>query len=204
MSTFDYINGITIGSIAAELATADTDHFISPLIATIVYALAVAFVSFLSTKSIHMRRYLVGKPLILLNDGEICEKNLRKSKIDLNEFLTQCRVNGYFDLSEIQSVILEPDGRFSILPKAEYRHVIPSDLKLSLPQNYLSAVVIIDGKLMEENIKTMKKTPNWIEKQLKSKFKTDVPNVLLAFLSTDNQLTIYMKNVDIPTHTILL
>ncbi len=98
MSMFDYINGITIGSIAAEMATSLEENFMQPLIAMIVYALSAILLSWISSKSIRARRVIEGKPLVLLNHGELYGENLKKAKIDVSEFLVQCRVNGYFDV----------------------------------------------------------------------------------------------------------
>ena len=97
MSMFDYINGITIGNIAAEMATSIEDDFVHPMSAMVVYALAAIFLSWISSKSIRARHFLSGKPMILLDNGRLFEKNFKKSKIDLNEFLTQCRVNGFLN-----------------------------------------------------------------------------------------------------------
>ena len=144
MSLFDYINGITIGSIAAELAT-NLEDYHRPLTAMIVYGLVTVLLSELTEKSIHARRFLNGKPLILLHHGVIYEQNLKKSKIDLNEFLEQCRVSGYFDVSKLQAVILEGNGRLSFLPKTKERPVTVNDLNLSPQEDDLTAVRVIDG-----------------------------------------------------------
>ena len=130
LSLFDYINGITIGSIAAEMAT-NLEDYHRPLTAMIIYGLATVLLSLLTGKSIKARRFVNGKPLILLHHGTLYEENLRKAKIDLNEFLEQCRVSGYFDISQLQAVILEGNGRLSFLPKTEERPVTPAELRLT-------------------------------------------------------------------------
>ena len=91
MSMFDYINGITIGSIAAEMATSLEKNWWLPLTAMIVYALAAIVLSYISVKSMAARRVISGKPLILMDHDTIYEKNLLKGKIDLSEMLLQCR-----------------------------------------------------------------------------------------------------------------
>ena len=118
LSMFDYINGITIGNIAAEMATSLDDNFIEPLVAMLIYAFAAIFLSWWSSKSIKARRIISGKPTVLLNNGQLFEKNFRKAKIDLNEFLAQCRISGYFDISQLESAILEENGHISFLPKS--------------------------------------------------------------------------------------
>ena len=111
LSMFDYIISITIGSIAAEMSTALDDNFIEPLIAMVVYAIGAIIVSFLALHFIKARRFISGTSLILYDNGKIFSKNLKKSKMDLNEFLMQCRTNGYFNLSDIQTAILESNGK---------------------------------------------------------------------------------------------
>ena len=123
MSMFDYISGITIGSIAAEMATAPDSSFLEPLTAMIVYGLLTAFLAFITGKNMKIRHFISGSPYILFNDGHLYEGNFKKGHIDLSEFLVQCRLNGFFDLKELQTAILEENGRISFLAKSEHRPV---------------------------------------------------------------------------------
>ena len=193
MSMFDYITGITIGSIAAEMATSLEENFIQPLTAMIVYALMTTILSWISTKSIKARKLLEGKPLVLLNNGDLYLKNLKKAKVDINELLVQCRVNGYFDLSKVETIILEGNGKLSILPKATERPATPADFALQPQQDYLVANVIIDGKIMRENLRHTGKDETWLLAHMKGLGATQVEEVLLASCSMDGQLTIFLK-----------
>lgn len=107
MSMFDYISGITIGSIAAEMATSLDSSFLEPLTAMIVYGLITALLAFITSKNMKIRRFISGSPYILFNDGHLYEGNFKKGHIDLSEFLVQCRLNGFFDLKELQTAILK-------------------------------------------------------------------------------------------------
>ena len=95
LSIFDYVNGITIGSIAAEMAT-ELEKPLQPLLAMAIYCLLVVLTSWLTTHSVRMRRWLTGRTLVLLQNGTLYRENLKKAKLDVNEFLTQCRDSGYF------------------------------------------------------------------------------------------------------------
>ena len=193
MSMFDYINGITIGSIAAEMATSLEENYVQPLTAMIVYALAAILLSWLSSRSIKARRVIEGKPLVLLNNGELYWENLKKAKIDVNEFLVHCRVNGYFDVSKLDTAVLEGDGKISFLPKAAERPVTPSDLNLSAQQDYMVANVILDGKIMEENLRHTGNDEKWLKNQIKGQGAENVEDVLLATCDTSNQVTVFLK-----------
>ena len=166
MSMFDYINGITIGSMAAEMATSLEESFIQPLSAMIVYALLTLCLSILTLKSVKLRRFIEGKPLLLVNNGEIYRDNLKKAKIDVTELLVQCRVNGYFDISKIQTAVLEENGRISFLPKALERPATPADMNLVPEQEYMVANVILDGKIMEENLKHTGNDEKWLRNRV--------------------------------------
>ena len=193
MSMFDYITGITIGSIAAEMATSLEENFMQPLVAMVVYAFVTMSLSFLSTKSIKARKILEGSPIILLHGGELYLKNLKKAKIDVNEFLMQCRVNGYFDLSKVQTVILEGNGKLSILPKETDRPATPADFYLSPQQEFMVANVIIDGKIMRENLRHAGKDEKWLLTHLKTQGASGVEEVVLATCSMDGKLTVFLK-----------
>lgn len=195
LSMFDYINGITIGSIAAEMAT-DLEKFEQPLTAMIVYSIVVFLISYVSNKSIKARRFLEGKPLILMDNDEIFYNNLKKGRVDVDEFLCQCRNSGYFDISQIQSVILESNGKFSILPKADNRPATPQDLQLTVPADSLLATVIIDGKVLTRNLKSAGKDENWLLKQLKAQGIKDISEVLMANCDVHNNLNVYKKITD--------
>ena len=125
MNLFDYVMGITIGSIAAEMAS-ELESPLRPLWAMVVYGLAAWGIALLTNKSIRVRRFITGKPLILMDSGVIYRKNLRRARMDLNEFLMYCRVSGYFDLDQIQTAILEHNGTVTFLPAAMQRPVTPA------------------------------------------------------------------------------
>lgn len=203
MSMFDYINGITIGSIAAEMATSLEKDWWLPLTAMIVYALAAIVLSYISVKSMAARRVISGKPLILMDHDTIYEKNLLKGKIDLSEMLLQCRVNGYFNLSDLQTIILEPNGRMSFLPKSEKRPVIPEDLTLAPEQEFLVANVIIDGHIMEKNLQHAGKDTQWLNKQMQIRNISNLGDILLATCDLNNQVTFYRKTHQEMTRDIL-
>lgn len=193
MSMFDYIIGITIGSIAAEMATSLENNFVQPLTAMIVYALTALLLSWLSMKSVKARKVIEGTPLVLLKNGELYRDNLKKAKIDVTEFLMQCRVNGYFDVSKLETAILEGNGKISFLPKVSDRSVTPSDMQLSPQQDYLVANVILDGKVMRKNLEHTGNDEKWLQNQIKGQGAKKIEDVLLATCDASNQVTVFLK-----------
>jgi uncharacterized membrane protein YcaP (DUF421 family) len=204
MSMFDYVNGITIGSIAAEMATSLDESFTQPLTAMIIYALAAILLSWFSSKSIRARRLIEGTPLVLLNHDILYRENLKKAKIDVSEFLIQCRISGYFDISKLETAILESNGKISFLPKATDRPATPSDLDLAPQQDYMVANVILDGKLMKENLRHTGNDEKWLLNQIRGQGANQIEDVLLATCDSSNQVTVFLKEAKKKTQDVLM
>lgn len=194
MSMFDYISGITIGSIAAEMATSLENNFLEPLIAMIVYGLVTTLLAFVTSKNMKLRRMISGSPFILLNNDQLYEENFKKGHIDLSEFLVQCRINGYFDLSQIQTAILEENGKISFLPKAAQRPLTPQDMNLDLSEETLLPTYIMDGHILQENLHHSGKDETWLFNQLKAHGCNKPSEVFLATGNQNNALNVYQKN----------
>lgn len=203
LTVFDYINSITIGSIAAEMATSEFTDITKPFTSMLVFALFNILLSILTNKSIKLRRLVTGKPNILYDNGQLYYKTFVKAKMDLGEFLTQCRVNGYFDLSDIQTALLEPNGKISFLPVSNKRPITGEDLNISPSQNYLVANVIIDGKIMSQNLKHIGNNEKWLTKQLRAHNISDVSEVFLATCDRNNKLCVYKKLTEKTTMDLL-
>ena len=190
LSPFDYVNGISIGSIAANLATNPKD-WAEHLVALTVFGALTLLGSSLTDRFIRVRRFISGTPLVLLDHGKLFEKNFRRGKLDLGEFLTLCRAAGYFDLSAVSTAILEENGSLSVFPKSADRPVTAKDMNLTLPEDELPAAVVLDGKIMKENLKTMGKEENWLREALKKQQYSQVKDVFLATLTRSGTLTVF-------------
>ena len=188
---FDYVSGITIGSIGAELAT-ELEEPYKPLIALCVWGGASLLLNLIAHKLPKTRKYINGTPTILMNEGKLYRKNLKKAKLDLSEFMMLCREQGYFDLDEIQTAIFEHNGKVSILPKAANRPATPEDLKVTAKATHIGVEVIMDGRVMGENLTRMGRNTNWLEKQLKVQGYKSVKEVFLGiYRPEEDKLTLY-------------
>lgn len=193
LSMFDYIISITIGSIAAEMATSLEDNFTEPLVAMIVYAIGAIIISFISLHSMKARRIISGTTLVLYDKEKLYSKNFKKAKMDLDEFLMECRTNGYFNLADLETVLLESNGKISFLPKVEKRPATPEDLNLNLEQEYVITNIVLDGKVLEENLKHTGNNLKWLHDNMKKQNVDRVQDILLATCDSNNQLSIYQK-----------
>lgn len=193
ITMFDYINSITIGSIAAEMAT-ELEKPLRPLTAMAVYAVASYLISIATSKSLKVRRVIFGKSIVLMRNGKIYRKNLKKGHLDLNEFLVQCRSNGYFDISAINTAVLEPSGKISFMPFPSKRPVTAEDLKTVPVNDDIFFNVIMDGRVLEENLKSTGKDINWLRNELKTQGVKSPKEVFLGVLDMSGTLNIFKNN----------
>lgn len=194
LSMFDYIIGISIGSIAAEMAT-ELENPENSLAAMIVYGVIAFLVSVISQRSTKVRKVMSGRPLVIMDNGIIYRENLKKARIDLSDFLTQCRTSGYFDLNQIQTAVMEYNGAISFLPVSKYRPATPSDMDIQPEQEYLQITVIMDGHINKRNLKLSGNNEVWLTKQLHLQGYNNSSDVLLALCDNNNKLTVFPMDV---------
>lgn len=187
---FDYITGITIGSIGAELAT-ELEEPWKPLIAMIVYGIITLSLTLIANKLPKLRKYINGTPTIIMDNGKLYRKNMKKAKIDLSEFMVMCRQEGYFNLNDIQTAVFEYNGRLTVLPKATKRPVNPLDINLVPSPEKISTEVIMDGKVLTENLKRMGLNIEWLEKELKVQGYKNAKEIFLGICDGNKELTLF-------------
>ena len=189
---FDYITGITIGSIAAEMAT-ELEEPWKPLLAMVIYGGITLSLSLISSRFPRSRKYLNGTPTILLDHGKLYYENMKKARLDLSEFLVLCRQQGYFDLTTIQTAIFEYNGKLTILPVTAQRPVTPQDLDLNPDQELTFTELIMDGRILEDNLKRMGLDRTWLEKQLKQRHISTAKEVFLAVCDRNLKFVLFKK-----------
>lgn len=189
---FDYITGITIGSIAAELATELEDPW-KPLISIIIYGIISVVLSIITKKFPQTRKYINGTPTIIMDNGKLYRDNMKKAKLDLSEFMVMCRQAGYFNLNDIQTAVFEYNGRLSILPVSNKRPANPSDMNLTPPKETISTEVIMDGRILDENLKRLGLDITWLEKQLKTQGYHDAKEIYLGLCDNSNKLSLFLE-----------
>lgn len=203
LNMFDYIIGITIGSIAAEMTLNDEINFFEGAFAISIYAVVAYLISILTSKSIIARRLITGSPLLVIERGKILYTSLKKAKLDVNDLLQEARNNGYFDLSQVEYAIMEPNGKISFLLKSKYNPATNDDLKIKTNYKGLCADLVIDGRIMKQNLKRIKKDEKWLRTRLENNGYSELDNVLLVICDSEEKLTIYEKNKEIEEEKVL-
>jgi len=152
LSLFDYVIGISIGNFTAEMTMDTNGQYTNGIWAMLTFGIVAYLVSKISMKSIIFRRLIIGVPTVIIEDGEILIKSMKKANIDINDLLEEARNAGYFDLDEISYAIMEANGKLSFLPKDKNKPATKEDMNIKLEKDSLTANIIIDGALMKKNI----------------------------------------------------
>lgn len=201
-SLFDYVIGISIGNFAAEMAINLESSYLHGTVAVIVFGLVAYLVSVVTMRNLKIRKVIIGEPNILIKDGKILYNSLKKSKFDINDLLEEARINGYFDISEIDYALMEANGKISFLAKPNYQNPTNQDLKIKQNKKGLCINIIIDGQIIKKALKECHKEEKWLMHELKVKgFKLE--EVMLATIDLQNNFIVYGKNVNDKTYNVL-
>jgi len=190
LSMFDYIVGISIGSIAAEFAT-ELEDPVYPAIAVLVYALVALGISLLSAKSMRFRKFMTGRPVLLMDDGVIYRDNMRRARFDLSDFLTFARIAGYYDISDVQTAILEENGTVSFLPRSDVRALEPRDIAQPVRQERVKTNVVLDGVVLERSLRARGRNAVWLGDRLRELGYASEKDVFLATLDDEGAVTTF-------------
>ena len=139
------------------------------------------------------RAWMSGQPTVLMRNGVICEKQMRKSAMDLNDLMEAIRTAGILDPAEVGTAILEPGGQVNVFPKADYRSVTPADLHLSIPREGLPLPLVMDGVIQQDNLLRGKLSEGWLRETAAECGHPDLSAVLFCCLNTQGELLIQGK-----------
>lgn len=197
LTIYDYVVGITIGSIAADAIISLNEHFINGIVAILTFGLIAYILSMLALKSPLINKALNGTPVFLMESGEFNYEALKASKVTIVKLIESARLKGYYDISQINYAILETNGEISFLPKEEYQNSNPKDFKLNIKaklakQTYCTPL-IIDGDIQEKNLKDLGKDEEWLKKELKKLNIHDEEKIVLASMNEAGKIKVYKE-----------
>lgn len=196
MNFFDFITGVSVGSMIAKIII-NKDHVVfSGIIALITFSLLTIATSYLNLKSYTARRIINAKTLILIENGRIIDKNIKKLKITINELMMKLREKDVFNLADVQFAIMESNGQLSVLIKANKKPVTPYDMDLKVKSLSLLNDIIIDGKIIDKNLEIAGIDKKWLQCELKKKSINNIEDVFYAGVDKNKKLTISEKYPD--------
>jgi uncharacterized membrane protein YcaP (DUF421 family) len=184
MTFFDYIVGIMIGSAAVNATTFEDNPPLFAFVMLIGICLLTFLIDTLHMKSIRLRKLVDSEPVIIIEKGKIIDKNMKKIRLTLDELNMMLRENSYFNIADVESAVLESNGQLSVQPKAEKQPLTPSDIFLSPAYKGLNRDIIMDGKILENNLGYIGKNEQWLKKQLLGYGVHEFKDVFYAGLDT--------------------
>ena len=166
MQPFEFVISIMIADIATGPLTETNISLMHGIIPIIGLFLSYMFISICNMKSVFLRGIICGKPKILINKGTIDEEALKKEKVTVNELQERLRVKDIFYIDDVEYAILETNGELSIILKPDRQNVSLSDLNIDGKYKGIPYELVVDGKIMNENLEKINKTYGWLKNEI--------------------------------------
>lgn len=194
LTFFNYITGITLGSIAAEIASKTHTVFLNGLTSIIWWSLLTILISYIGMKSARARVLLDGEPVVVIKEGKILENELRKLHLNMDDLSMLLREKDVFSTQEVEFAVFEPHGELSIMLKEEKQPVTRQDQKLfTVKPKFIPMEVVVDGKVVQKNLQEAGLSLDWLRNQLTAS-NIDLSDVFYIELQKDGSLYIDLRN----------
>ncbi|KXH87550.1 hypothetical protein AU377_00445 [Sporosarcina sp. HYO08] len=194
LTFFHYVTGITIGSIAADIAGESETPFLNGLISMIWWTLLTILMSFIAFKSKKARIVLDDRPTIVIYEGKIIEQAMKKLRLHLSDLNMMLREQSIFSITDVHYAILETNGNLSVLKKAGQENATKKDVNAPAPEpKYMPSEIIVNGQIDKKNLHELNLTEEWVFEQLKKKGIGKIEQVFYAEIQADGSLHVDLK-----------
>lgn len=196
LNFFEYATGITIGSIAAELSVNLSAKALVHWVGLATWTACTLGFQWMVTRNRRLAKIVEGEPVVVIQNGKIFYENLRLLRFTIDDLLLQLRGKDVFDLSEVEFAVLENNGTLSVLKKSQHRPVTPADLGIPTQYEGLPTELIVDGVVIEQNLRQVKLDAAWLLDQLRSRGITSPREVAYAALNSKGELYVSLYRDD--------
>jgi uncharacterized membrane protein YcaP (DUF421 family) len=200
LTFFEYVSGITIGSIAGEVIMGLEKNIFSGILGILMFGIITFLVDVLAVKNKKFRDIVEGKSRVFIKDGKVMEENLKKERYTIDELNALLRKKNVFKAADVEFAVLEPKGDLNVLLKKENQPLTPKDLQMNVPQEKEPHTVIMDGEILDDDLKTANKSRKWLDIEL-SKLGVSLNNVFIGQVDSYGELTvdIYDDQINVPS-----
>ncbi|KSU89122.1 hypothetical protein A2U94_06655 [Bacillus sp. VT 712] len=189
LSFFEYVTGMTIGNIGADMATGIDKSIAHGILSIVIFAAVPFLAGIISLKNKHFRDFMEGKGTVFIKDGKIMEDNLKKEKYTIDELLELLRQKSVYQAADVEFAVLEPTGDLNVLLKKENRPLTAKDLGIAVAPSKEPQTVIMDGEILDEPLATIGQSRRWLHTELE-KLGVTIENVFLGQVDSYGQLTV--------------
>ncbi len=158
------------------------------IVPVLILVMAQVILSYLTMKSNRARKFICGTPVVLVENGKLVEKEMRKLRYNINDLLEQLRDKNIYNIADVEFAILETSGKLSVIPKSQKRPVTPDDLELPTKYEGLPITLIVDGSVMHDNLRKCNLSEEWLKNELKKFGINGTKEVFFASLDTQGRL----------------
>ncbi|GAA0077466.1 DUF421 domain-containing protein [Clostridium sp. CTA-5] len=193
MNFFDFVMGVSMGSIISATIVDKDSSTMSGITTLILFSILTILTSYVSIKSFILRKIVNSKPIVLIENGRIIDKNMKKLRITINELMMKLREKDTFNLSDVEYAIMERNGQLSVLIKANKKPIVPDDMNIEVKSGGLLRDIIIDGNIIEKNLSVAGINRKWLEDNLKINNISNISDVFYAGIDKNKKLNISKK-----------
>lgn len=199
LSPFEYITGITIGSLTAYISLDLESTWYLGLVSLLVWVFVSFLMEIMQMKSKRFRNWVDGKGTILIKDGKILEDNLKKERLTSDELLQQLRKKQVFKAADVEFAVIEPSGEINVLVTKENQPLTAKHLGIKVAPEQEPQAVIMDGKMLDEPLATLGLSRAWLYTEL-AKIGVTLENVYLGQVDSYGQLYVdlYDDQIKVP------
>ncbi len=189
LTFFNYITGITIGSVAANIISEHNKPFMDEFIGLTWWCILTALTGYINLKSGNIRAIIDGQPTILIKKGKILRHSLFSTRLNMDDLSMLLRNQNIFSITEVEYAVLEPNGSLSVMKKQPQQQITKADMKLpAFTTNYIPSEIIVDGKIIKHNLKELNLDKEWLQKQLRKQNIKSIKDVFYAEIQNDGTL----------------
>ncbi|MED4165038.1 DUF421 domain-containing protein [Halalkalibacterium halodurans] len=194
MTYYEYIVGIAIGSIAAELTFSPHVRMSNFLFGMIIWAIFPMVLSKLELKSFRFRSLAEGEPTVLIENGKILEENLKKENLTVDELMIHLRQKDAFKLDDVESAVMEKSGLISVMKKSNVQPLTPKDAGLVIELDHSPQIVMIDGNVLEKSLQDYGYTKEWLLAEVTKQGAKRFEDVFLAQIDSKGNVYVDLYN----------
>jgi uncharacterized membrane protein YcaP (DUF421 family) len=188
LTFFDYVVGIVIGDMASSIAIDTSVQLTNGVIGLIVYTILSMIIAYSAIKSLKIRNLVESSPTVIIRDGKVLEKNLYKNRMTFDDLMMGLRDKGAFKLSEVELAVLETNGEVSVMKKAEFDPLTPSDLGLQVEEEHIQSLLIIDGTILGKRLNYLGYSKDWLLEEIQKQGANDFSDVFLAQIDSSGKI----------------
>ena len=193
LTFFDYITGITIGSIAASLTVDLSTQAIPTWTGLLTWTLGTMVLGIITVHSRNWRKRIDGEPTVVIQNGQILESNLEQLNYSIDDLRAQLREANAFNIADVEFAVLEPNGKLSVQMKSQLQPLTPADLQIPTAYKGLATELIMDGHIIGPNLKQLNQSEKWLREQIEGR-NHRIEDVYYAEIDTQGNLYVDLRD----------